>query len=55
VLGIPVTGTVGIVALAKRRGLVSAAAPIFAALEEAGLFLSRALIRDVLSDLGESR
>lgn len=53
-LGIPVTGTVGIVALAKRRGLVPAAAPIFSALEEGGLFLSRGLIRDLLADLGES-
>ena len=51
-LGIPVIGTVGVVALAKRRGLVSAAAPIFTALEEAGLFLSKALIREVLADLG---
>jgi predicted nucleic acid-binding protein len=53
-LGIPVIGTVGVVALAKRRGLVSAAAPIFTALEEAGLFLSKALIRQVLTDLGEA-
>jgi hypothetical protein len=36
------------------RGLVSAAAPIFTALEEAGLFLSKALIRQVLTDLGEA-
>jgi predicted nucleic acid-binding protein len=48
-------GTMGVVALAKRRGLVSAAVPIFTALEEAGLFLSKALIREVLSDLGEAR
>jgi predicted nucleic acid-binding protein len=53
-LGIPVIGTVGVVALAKRRGLVSAAAPLFTALEEAGLFLSKALIREVLADLGEA-
>lgn len=54
-LGVSVTGTVGIVALAKKRGLVSDAASIFDALEDAGLFLSKALIRDVLADLGESR
>lgn len=53
-LGIPVIGTVGVVALAKRRGLVPAAAPVFTALEEAGLFLSKALIREVLADLGEA-
>jgi hypothetical protein len=40
--------------IAKRRGMVAVAAPVFRALDEAGLFLSKALIREVLADLGET-
>lgn len=50
---IPIIGTIGIVALARQRGILNAAAPVYQALRDAGLFLSPALIKGVLAQLGE--
>jgi predicted nucleic acid-binding protein len=50
---IPMIGTVGIVALARRRGIITAAAPVYRALRVAGLFVSPLLIKAVLAELGE--
>jgi predicted nucleic acid-binding protein len=52
-LSIPLIGTLGIIALARRRGIIEAAAPIYRSLRGAGLFLSPALIKAVLQELGE--
>jgi predicted nucleic acid-binding protein len=52
-LSIPMIGTIGIVALARQRGILKAAAPIYQALRAAGLFLSPAIMKAVLSQLGE--
>jgi predicted nucleic acid-binding protein len=54
-LSIPLIGTLGIIALARRRGIIEAAAPIYRSLRAAGLFLSPALIKSVLEELGEDR
>jgi predicted nucleic acid-binding protein len=50
---IPVIGTIGVVALASQRGVITAAAPVYLALLAAGLFVSPALLKAVLADLGE--
>lgn len=52
-LRIPVVGTIGLVVLARRRGVVSTARPLLLALVDAGLRVSPNLIRDVLDELGE--
>ena len=49
----PMIGTVGIVALARQRGTLKAAAPIYQALRAAGLFVSPALVKAVLAQFGE--
>ena len=54
VIGLRLTGTVGVVALAKRQGLLTAAAPVLDALVEAGLYVAPSLLRGVLAELGES-
>lgn len=51
--GLPLTGTLGVVALAKRHGRIPAAAPVLAKLLEAGLFIAPALLAGVLAELGE--
>jgi predicted nucleic acid-binding protein len=53
-LGIRVIGTIGLVALARRRGVLPAARPVLAALVDAGLRVSPGLLRSVLVELGES-
>lgn len=52
-LGVPTLGTCGLIILAKRRGVVGAAAPCLEALRAAGLWLSDGLIRAVLKEAGE--
>ncbi|MBI3373342.1 MAG: DUF3368 domain-containing protein [Betaproteobacteria bacterium] len=52
-LGIAVTGTVGVVADAKRSGLISAARPVFARLSDEGFHLGADLLQGILIELGE--
>lgn len=52
-LGIPNTGVLGVLATAKRRGLLERVAPQIAKLQAAGFWLSEALVKRVLRDLGE--
>lgn len=52
-LGIPVTGTVGVLLLAKEKGLIDAIAPLFAELQKAGLYLDSSVITKALSVAGE--
>jgi predicted nucleic acid-binding protein len=46
-------GTIGLVALARQRGTLKAAAPVYRALRDAGLFLAPALIKAVLAQFDE--
>ena len=51
--GIPVKGTLGIIVLAKRKGLILSAATLFHDLLSAGARLDEALARRVLHEIGE--
>lgn len=53
VLAVPVTGTLGIALLAKRRGLISSARSLVEELLHAGLYLSEPLIDQALQLVGE--
>ena len=50
---LPMIGTLGLVALARQRGTLKAAAPVYRALRDAGLFLAPGLIKAVLAQFGE--
>ena len=50
---IPMIGTIGIVALARQRGTLKSAAPVYEALRDAGLFVSPALVKAILAQFGE--
>lgn len=52
-LGVPVTGTLGIVLRAKRRGLIPAARPLVERLLEQRLYLSDELVEAALAEIGE--
>lgn len=51
--GLKVVGTLGIIAAARRRGLVEAARPLFGRLLTMGFHARRDLIDGILEDLGE--
>lgn len=54
-LGLSVVGTVGLVVMARRRGLIDAAAPVLAAVRtRGGLWVSDKLVEEVLLRLGEA-
>ncbi|HSK81489.1 MAG TPA: DUF3368 domain-containing protein [Thermoanaerobaculia bacterium] len=53
-LGLPLTGTLGLLLLAKESGLLDSVADGIARLREAGLFLSPALVQRTLEIAGES-
>ena len=52
-LGVPVRGTLGIVLLAKKRGIVPAARPVLEELIEGGMYLSRHVLDEALRRVGE--
>jgi len=52
-MGLTLTGTLGVLLLAKEAHLIEATAPWMAKLQEAGLFLSPALVREILRIAGE--
>jgi predicted nucleic acid-binding protein len=52
-LSIPVSGTLGVLLLAKERGLVDAVAPLIAQLIESGLYLADDVVRQALLIAGE--
>jgi predicted nucleic acid-binding protein len=52
-LGIPVTGSLGVLKAAKDKALISAMAPVLDDLRKAGLWLSDELVRAVLAEAGE--
>jgi predicted nucleic acid-binding protein len=52
-INIAMTGTCGVIVLAKRRGLLPKAEPAFRQLQAAGLWLSEELIAALLQEAGE--
>jgi predicted nucleic acid-binding protein len=52
-LGVPVIGTVGLLVLAKRRGLISSVSNSLDKLRAAGLWLSDDLVRNIKVQAGE--
>lgn len=52
-IGIPVIGTVGVLVLAKRRGLVPLVKPLLESLSSSGYFLGAGIIAAALDALGE--
>ena len=52
-LGIALSGTLGLVMLAKQRGVISAARPVIAALKQHGMFLSEQTIDRAMALVGE--
>ena len=53
VFGVHCRGTLSLVALAKKRGLVRACRPVFARLQAAGLFVTPAILEQVAKAAGE--
>jgi hypothetical protein len=53
-LGFAVTGTLGLLLLAKEEALISAVAPLVGELESAGLYLDPSLVSNVLELAGEA-
>lgn len=51
--GLPVRGTLGLVLLAKQRGMISAARPVMEDLLRGGMYLSRHLLDEALRRVGE--
>lgn len=53
VLGVPLSGTLGLVLLAKQRGMIPSARPVVATLKQHGMFLSEKTIDQALTLVGE--
>ncbi len=53
-MGLPRTGSLGVLLLAKQAGLIDSVATLIVKLQEAGLFLSPDLIRRTLKIAGEA-
>lgn len=51
--GVPMRGTLSLVALAKKRGIVAACRPIFERLTASGLYVSRSIVEQVAGSVGE--
>lgn len=53
-LGVPVLGTIGLLATAKKRGIIAAARPLIAQVRaEGGLWVTEKLVAEVLARIGE--
>ena len=52
-MGLSVRGTLGLLLVAKRRGIVPAARPLLQQLIDAGMYLSRQIIDRSLAEVGE--
>lgn len=53
VLGVPLAGTLGLVLLAKQRGMIPSARQVIATLKQHGMFLSEKTIDQALTLVGE--
>ncbi len=52
-LGLPLLGTLGLVMIAKKRGLIPAARPLIALLKNRGMFLSESIIDQTMALIDE--
>lgn len=52
-LSIPVNGTLGLVLIAKRRGVIHASRPVLEKLRQSGMYLSDSTMNQALSLIGE--
>jgi len=52
-LNIPVRGTLGIVLVSKKRGVIPKARPVMESLIRSGLYLSRPVLDEALKRVGE--
>ncbi len=52
-LNIPVRGTLGIVLVAKQRGIIASARPVIQYLIQGGLYLSKHILDEALKKVGE--
>jgi len=52
-LNIPVRGTLGIILIAKKRGLIPFARPVLETLLRSGMYLSRSVLDQALRQVGE--
>jgi len=52
-LDIPVRGTLGLVLVAKKRGVIPAARPVIEDMMSAGLYLSKRILDRALEKVGE--
>lgn len=52
-LGLPLSGTVGVLLLAKEKGLLTAIMPVLSAIQDAGLYFDVSLIEKVRQTAGE--
>jgi predicted nucleic acid-binding protein len=52
-LGLRCTGTLGVLLMAKRRGLIAEVMPLVSQLQQSGLFLGDRLVQDVRTAAGE--
>ena len=53
-LGLPVTGTLGVLIKAKREGYISELKPIFSQMVENGIYISQCLMESCLKQVGEA-
>ena len=53
-LKLPLSGTLGVLLLAKEEGIISSVSPLLKAIQEVGLYLHEDLIEQVLKMAGES-
>lgn len=54
-LGLPLTGTLGVLLLAKEKNLITAVSPLVQQLQDNGLYLAPGLVNKVLMLAGEGR
>jgi len=52
-LGLSFTGTLGVIASSKKRGIIAAARPIFEKISATDFRLSNAFLEAILAELGE--
>ena len=53
-LGLPVTGTLGVLIKAKREGYINELKPIFTQMVENGIYISQSLMESCLQQVGEA-
>ncbi|EPE83801.1 PF11848 domain protein [Leptospira noguchii str. 1993005606] len=52
-LGIPLTGTIGVLAKSKKQGFVEELNPLLVRLKSSGMWISESVIDSVLKDVSE--